>query len=1228
MNEPTLPEESLFLQALEYDSAEERAAFLDRECGANAELRRGVEALLHHHREGNHFLESPPTAVVPGSGFTAEVSLSESAGTQIGPYKLLEQIGEGGMGTVWMAQQCAPVKRLVALKLIKAGMDSRQVIARFEAERQALALMDHPNIARVLDAGTTSTGRPYFVMDLVRGVPITRYCDEHHLTPRQRLELFIPVCQAIQHAHQKGIIHRDLKPSNVLVALYDGKPVPKVIDFGVAKAAGQPLTEQTLVTGFGNIIGTLEYMSPEQAELNQLDIDTRSDIYSLGVLLYELLTGTPPFSRKELEQAGMLEMLRVIREQEPSKPSTKLSTADGLPTLAANRGTEPAKLTKLIRGELDWIVMKSLEKDRGRRYETANGFAMDVQRYLADEPVQACPPSTAYWLRKFTRRNKAALALSTAVMVALMVVIGAVGWTLRDRAARETLALQERAHRRARVSAQVELAFSEAKRAREQALTLTGDPYQWKAATSAARFALKSATGIAAQDHQALSPEMRNKIEALESDLDDDEQDRQFAARFDLIRLEQSDLNPANYSFRLDSAYPAVQAALQDSYQIQIGSTPVDVARRTIHSRPPAVQKIVWASLEVALANAPSADTVAREWLKEILKSVDDVPWRQRARESVDAGDWDALAALVGELTEAREPAADLLRLAIRAPADSPQRLAMLERIHGEYPGDFWANYQLAISLAEQSPPQLEDATRYLTAAHALRPTSPGTALKLGELLLNRGRHNAALEVFQNVVTLEPDFDFAHLELGLALIELNRLDEAETEMRRAIQIRPDFPGGTWGLGLVQHRRGELVEAESLLRTAVERGSDYYWFHFSLACVLLETARPADAEAEFHKATSLDPRIAMGHFWLGRSLEAQGKLEKAQVCYLEAIRRQPGYFDAHRRLAELRRTRGTASEDESLLRASPEQKPDDEDVQLQRALLLKSDGKYTEAETILSHALRKHPENVWLYFELAQVLASLKRPAEAEMTFREGIRLNPRADWLHESFAWFLRDQNKLQQAEEEFREAIRLSPSNPETHFGLANVLRKQQKFVAAEEECNAALRLEPNHCRAKVELGRLYLDQQRWSDAELTMRAALSLNPEKHSGRFVSEIQHNLGWAIFKQKRLSAAEGPLREAVRIDPEYDAAQDALGWLFVIQEEFAEAETRFREAIRLNPQKVSAYHGLGRSLIQLGRHKEAETYLEEALKLQPDSKYVPSLLKQARDGQRRSAKTAP
>jgi serine/threonine protein kinase len=413
---------TIFGEALERSSPEERAAYLDAACGPDQQLRARVEALLRAHQQAGQFLQGDTSAPEPVAA--GEQPPREGPGTLIGPYKLLQQIGEGGMGAVWMAEQQQPVRRMVAVKVIKPGQDNYQVLARFEAERQALALMDHPHIAKVLDAGTTQGGRPYFVMELVKGIPITRFCDERHLSPRERLELFIPVCQAVQHAHQKGIIHRDLKPSNVLVALYDGRPVPKVIDFGVAKAIGQKLTERTLFTAFGALVGTLEYMSPEQAELNQLDIDTRSDVYSLGVLLYELLTGTTPLDRKRLKEGAILELLRIIREVEPPRPSARLSSSDTLPNVAANRGTEPAKLTKLVRGELDWIVMKALEKDRGRRYETANAFARDVQRYLHDEPVEACPPSAGYKLHKFVRKNKRMFV--TAAAFALLLVVGTV----------------------------------------------------------------------------------------------------------------------------------------------------------------------------------------------------------------------------------------------------------------------------------------------------------------------------------------------------------------------------------------------------------------------------------------------------------------------------------------------------------------------------------------------------------------------------------------------------------------------------------------------------------------------------------------------------------------------------------------------------------------------------------------------------------------------------------
>jgi WD40 repeat protein/serine/threonine protein kinase len=468
MSEPTPEVEQVFLAALERATPAERRAYAEGACSGNPELLQRALELLGAHEESQGPLDVPLT----GLGDTATVpAIRERPGTVIGPYKLLQQIGGGGMGAVFLAEQTEPVQRRVALKVIKPGMDSRQVLARFEAERQALALMDHPNIAKVLDAGTTDSGQPYFVMELVKGVPITRYCDEHRLTPRQRLGLFVPVCQAIQHAHQKGIIHRDLKPSNVLVALYDGRPVPKVIDFGVAKATGPRLTERTVYTEFGAVIGTLEYMSPEQAELNQLDIDTRSDIYSLGVLLYELLTGTTPLSRKRLKETAFFDVLRLIREEEPPRPSTRLSTAEGLPDIAANRGLEPRKLSGLVRGELDWIVMKCLEKDRSRRYETANGLAGDLERYLADEPVQACPPSAGYRFRKFARRHKAALAAGALVSVALLVAVAALAVSnvlVRHEGEQKAQALHDKEEALRKESAASEEAKEQTRVARQQ----------------------------------------------------------------------------------------------------------------------------------------------------------------------------------------------------------------------------------------------------------------------------------------------------------------------------------------------------------------------------------------------------------------------------------------------------------------------------------------------------------------------------------------------------------------------------------------------------------------------------------------------------------------------------------------------------------------------------------------------------------------------------------------
>lgn len=499
-------EESIFSEALDKKTPSEREAFLQAACGDDADLRARVERLLKSHTGAGSFLSKPMVS-------TMDMPPTEQPGAIIGPYKLREQIGEGGFGIVFVAEQETPVRRKVALKIIKPGMDTKDVIARFEAERQALALMEHPNVARVLDAGATENGRPYFVMELVHGVPITEFCDKNKLPTRGRLLLFADVCRAVQHAHQKGIIHRDLKPSNVMVTLHDGKPVAKVIDFGVSKALSQQLTEKSIYTAYGQMIGTPSYMSPEQAEMSGLGIDTRSDIYSLGVLLYELLTGEAPLDAKRLRSSAYDEMLRLIREEEPPRPSLKISTLGEAATIIAqHRHTDPKQLRLDLSGELDWIVMKCLEKDRGRRYETANGLARDIERYLSDEPVEACPPSNWYRLRKLSRKHRT--LINTSAAFAALLVSGAAisGW----QAVRATLAEREAQAARARA----ESFLANERTAREEAVAAKNMADQVSQRLSAATQVVNEGSDYYARGNWASAHERFTKAAEIEPGLD------------------------------------------------------------------------------------------------------------------------------------------------------------------------------------------------------------------------------------------------------------------------------------------------------------------------------------------------------------------------------------------------------------------------------------------------------------------------------------------------------------------------------------------------------------------------------------------------------------------------------------------------------------------------------------------------------------------------------------
>jgi serine/threonine protein kinase/tetratricopeptide (TPR) repeat protein len=828
--------EALFFAALEKPSGPERGAFLDEACGNDAELRRHVERLLAAHPQAAAFLDSPaPRAVAT----VDEQPVREGPGTVIGPYRLMEQIGEGGMGLVFVAEQQQPVRRKVALKVIKPGMDTRQVVARFEAERQALALMDHPNIAHVLDGGATPEGRPYFVMELVRGVPITQFCDDNRLPPRERLRLFTDVCAAVQHAHTKGIIHRDLKPSNVLVTSHDGTPVVKVIDFGVAKAVGQRLTDKTVYTQLAQLVGTPLYMSPEQAGLSGLDVDTRTDIYALGVLLYELLTGTTPFDQERLRTAGYDEIRRIIREEEPPRPSKRLSTLLGqtLTAVSAQRQTDPRRLSRLCRGELDWIVMKALEKDRNRRYDTAGAFAADVQRYLADQPVLAGPPGVGYQVRKFLRRNRGRVAVAAALALVLAAGAGAVVAVQvradRDRAAAAT----ERAGRDAWAAASVAAAVAEARARADEAWGVADYPDRMQQATDAALAAVRRADDYAAGGTP--TEETLADLAATRQAVDDlARHTRLITAR--LRNLEQFADSGQNTALRCAAFCSRYAEALR-----QFGLDPVhdpadEVARAVAASRirdPLLGMLWDWHDSAAYLAklhqqypdrvpDSPDANAVVDEHLVRVIRSARQLCGGAYARwqDLLDRNDVPGLVAFAAspDALTFRSTLVAALGDDLRQAAQYPASRTFLRAAVDRYPHDNGLQFDLWRVCMVAEPPDYAEALRHISAACVLRPDSAHLYRCLGATYAGLGSYDHAAAAYRKSLALFPASAATYGEMGEALLKKQDWEGAITAYREAIRLAPDDPWVQVGLGGARMAVGRHAEGLELMLAALRQ----------------------------------------------------------------------------------------------------------------------------------------------------------------------------------------------------------------------------------------------------------------------------------------------------------------------------------------------------------------------------------------------------------------------
>jgi tetratricopeptide (TPR) repeat protein/serine/threonine protein kinase len=1128
----------LFLSALER-GPEQWPAFLDEACGGDTEVRARVEDLLRAHQA----LGSIHAGRGGGPAVTVDLAPAEQPGTVIGPYKLLEEIGEGGFGVVFLAEQTQPVRRKVALKVLKPGMDTRQVVARFETERQALALMDHPHIAKVFDGGATASGHPYFVMELVKGVPITDFCAQHRLTPRQRLELFVSVCRAVQHAHQKGIIHRDLKPSNVLVSRHDTTPVVKVIDFGLAKALGQELTDKTLFTDFAQMVGTPLYMSPEQAGRSDLDVDTRSDIYSLGVLLYELLTGSTPFGKERFKNAGYDEIRRIIREEEPARPSTRLRTLrQDAATVSASWGSDPRALSRLLRGELDWIIIKALEKDRNRRYETANGFALDVQRYLDDEPVLACPPSAGYRFRKFARRNRRSLVIASVLGVALLFAVGSLGWVVRDREAG-----------RVRTAGEVNQLLQ-----RAESLSADNRLPEAVAEVEKARGVLQAGRG---------DEDLRRRVRQWLSDLDT-------AARLEELRLESYDEEDRDRSY-------ADFARVFREYGLDVEALPVEeatarvAASRIKRDLVSALGNWAWRLQHDRRPQDPS------HWqrLLAIARTADPDPWRLRYLAAGDAKDLQALREIAdgADISRLRTRTLAGLGNALRMAGDVEAAIAFLRRVQQQHPGDFSVSSSLAYCLSELKPPPLDEVIAFRRTALAVRPQSAWAHLVLGLALQKKDRLDEAMVEFREAVRLRPKYADAHTNLGIALQTQKKFDNAIACYRTAIELDPKSATARNNLGNILRDRGELDEAVACHKVAIEIDPQFAGAHTSLGSTLRAQGKLDDAIAAHREAIRLKPELQSAHCNLGNALSDKGRLDESIAAYREAVRLEPQDARAQLALGLPLRDKGMHREAEAAIDASiaaareaVRLHPNDASAHYDLGMGLHAKGLHDNAIVELREAIRLWPGYPNAHYHLGRSLRLKGRVDEAIAAYREAIHLKPSHREAHAGLAIALREKGLVDEAIAGFRELIRLKPDDYQAFNDLGAALEKKNKLDEAIAAYREGIRLKPDEPTLQRNLGLALGHKGLLDEAIVQHREAIRLRPN------FPEAHNALGWTLGKKGLRQEAIAAYREAIRLKPDYFDAHTNLAAELFAEQSWEEGFAVYRKAIEMNPKHGNSH----------------------------------------------------